>query len=170
MRLSVVDYAEQTKAVVETERQRDEANQQQLEEIANMPAFHHLQLIKTIIQGHVGAKYIKIWYGVNSSVVTQEVALELSYENWYVDEIHDGGGIKICNFDYLENSSKCEYDEYPYRNFKVMNRKTTKVDFWFDMQMPNFGEQIENLLALKDKIRVQLWDLVIPKERICRPS
>lgn len=171
MRLSAADYAERTEALIEVVRLQLGAEQRRLEKIATMTVEEHLELIKTIIEGHLGANHIKIWYdvvGTDKSIITEEVARELRHQDWYVDDIEDGSGITISNFRLLDSNRPCEYDEYPYRKFTIKNERTTAVEFWVDFSATTSEKQLQRLMAFKDKIRVQLWDLVIPKERICK--
>ena len=172
MELSVSVYADATKQLIETEKNRMHIERLALQRIATMRVDEHIELIQLIIQGHLGAKYIKIWYDVpdeNTATLRYEVADVLREAGWHVDEMATTEGIMISNFTVVNYHLQCEYDEYPYKKFEVVNDHTTRINFWVDHD--TYSEKtIDRLITLKDCIRVQLWGLLIPKERICKPN
>jgi hypothetical protein len=126
--------------------------------------FDHVKIIEEVIKAHVGAKNIKIRY--NPPGLTSETIKYLenvwSKAEWSTCVNEDM--IIVTNFPVLDKDPVVEfldYSGYPYRNIEQRGIKfSTSRPVGHDVDL------INTLIALKDYIKVELYDLRLPLEYI----
>lgn len=171
MQYSIGDYDRDSQEFEKQEAQRFQAEKLKLKKIADaMTSDDHLKVLEAVFKGHLGAQRITITYdppcfqNQDRIVLTTELSNQLKRRGWLVNIGEDWKVLIISNF-HGNRLDGADYDEYPYRKFKNKGSKTI-IDFLVPLETNN--KTIETLMLFKDHIRVRLWDLLVPEDRICK--
>jgi hypothetical protein len=173
MSFSTIDYEKQSQELADVLKEvAEERKWKLLEQWLKMSSLDHLQLLRTVIKGHRGAKCIKISYSVpDQRILDQqgELVLLLKAAGWYVEVYPAVCLLTISNYAEQLHLINADYDEYPYKNFEI-GKNGRQTIFNFYVEGPVFDDELtKRLIAFGDHIRVELWDLLIDKDIICKP-
>lgn len=172
MSFSTIDYGQQSLELQDILKLvAAERKSKLVERLGKMTALDHFQLLKTVIKGHLGAKRITISYSVPDPKIVEpqgELVLLLKAASWDIQIYPHVNLLIISNYPYQPNLIGADYDEYPYTKVEFPNEKQTVFNFY--VEGPVYNEELINrLIAFGDHIRIELWDLLIPKDKICKP-
>lgn len=177
------------------ELERTDRKNKQRKRLESMSIDDHMQIINAIIEGHLGAEYIKIHYTITDlDFEVCKILMEnfekagwyVSYDPYlYMDDfgINNGralkdfynsrkdkskvpGGIIIASSNKKFEPSESEYLKRPYLRFVAHELSTTEIDFF----IPKLSTRslVNDLILFAEYIVVELRKLSIYTDEICR--
>jgi hypothetical protein len=162
MALSVDDYDKRTWEYAQSlERNSAELTEKIKRRCQNITLNESVALINAIIKGHRGAKFIKIIiYGfIMRDAYYETIYHEFSKGGWHVNYSFDN--LIISN--YAEGDRSPDYEAYSYEGATDRNNQ---IIFDFYHESADGVRTLEDLILFQHNIRVILYDLLVPKDKI----
>lgn len=150
------------------EDQKREAKKKIENIMRNWLPFDHISILNEVIKAHAGAQKIRVIY--DPPGLTLEIAeaiKKIFYPfKWNISINKDPESVAITIDNFVDDPpSIIHYSGYPYLNFKYQNGYTT-IKFTTSKPTTSDINLFENLIELKDYIKVELYTIMVSSDDI----